>query len=139
MRLAPIAAALLLAAPIAAQSVQKDASAPAPASAPAGERAADPTGTYDWAIEAGGQTYTGSLVVTKVNDTTYAATVVHSQNPGEVKAKSVKVTGDHLVVVSDTPYGDLTMDVKVGEKPEAAWSVGDGTNAGTMQIVRRKP
>jgi hypothetical protein len=134
MRLASIAAAALLCAtPLAAQSVSKDAAKPTAAAA----AAAGPLGTYDWAIEAGGNTYTGSLLVTKV-DTGYAVTVSHGAGRGDVKAKSVKVTGDHLLVVSDTEFGDLTMDIKVADTPTASWSVGDGTNNGEMKIVRRK-
>jgi hypothetical protein len=132
-----LAAALLLAvapgAPATAQPVSKDARPAARAAA------VDPTGTYDWSIEADGQTYRGTLTVTKVNDTTYAAAVTHETQAGEVKAKAVKLTGDHLVVVSDTQYGDLTMDVKIGEKLEATWTVGDGSHNGAMQIARKKP
>ena len=137
MRLTPLAALLFAAAPLAAQAVTKDAAKPAAASASAPAPAVDPTGTYDWAIEAGGQTYTGSLLVAKA-DTGYAVTVSHGAGRGDVKAKSVKLNADHLVVISDTEYGDLTMDIRVAETPAATWSVGDGTNNGDMKIVRRK-
>jgi hypothetical protein len=130
----PLAALLLAVATTApAQArVSKDATPAARAAA------VDPTGTYDWSIEAEGQTYRGTLTVTKVNDTTYAAVVTHETQAGEVKAKAVKLTGDHLVVVSDTQYGDLTMDVKIADKLEATWTVGDGSHNGTMQIARKK-
>lgn len=101
--------------------------------------APDPVGTYDWSLDAGSSSFSGTLAVAKTNDTTFTATVTHANTGEVVKAKVVKLTGEHLLVISDTAYGDLAMDIKLADAGiEAMWKVGDGSYGGPLKIAKRK-
>jgi hypothetical protein len=128
-----LAAALLLATPAlaSAQAVSKDASA-------ASASATDPVGNYEWSLQAGDQAYNGTLVVTRGTDGALAASITANSEPNPLKSKSVKVADGRLVVITDTQYGEFTMDVKLGEPLGGKWSVGDGTSNGELKIARKK-
>ncbi len=99
--------------------------------------AVDPTGVFDWAIEAQGQVFSGTLTVTKANDTTYTATIAHLTLGASVKANAVKLEGDVLTVVSTTEYGDLTQQIKFADPLQGQWQIGDGAMGGGMKVVRQ--
>jgi len=141
-----LAAALLLAAPLGAQAVSKDAAAPAAsapaASAPAASATAasatDPVGNYEWSLQAGDQAFSGTLAVTRGADGALAASITSNAEPNSLKSKSVKLADGRLVVLTDTQYGEFTMDVKLGPTLEGRWAVGDGSSNGELKIARKK-
>jgi hypothetical protein len=99
----------------------------------------DPVGAYDWSLEAGGSAFSGTLTIAKVNDTTFTATIVHDMNNETVKAKYVKRTGDNMLIVSDTQYGDLTMELHFADAAvEGSWKVGDGSMGGGLKVTKKK-
>jgi hypothetical protein len=80
--------------------------APAPAAAPAAGR--DMSGTWDFSVDAGGQTIPGEMVVTR-SGSGYGGTITpQGMNQGAIR--SVTVTGDRMVMVVDSPEGEVTFN-----------------------------
>lgn len=80
--------------------------APAPAASTATAR--DVTGNWDFTVDAGGQTVSGEMVVTRVG-AGFGGTVT-PQGMSAATIRSVTITGDRIVLVVDSPDGEATFN-----------------------------
>lgn len=86
------------------------APAPAPAAmapaAPAG--GVDVVGTWDFTVDAGGQTIPGEMVITR-SGSAYGGTVT-PQGMSAATIRTVTISGTRVTVLIDTPDGEATFD-----------------------------
>ncbi|MEP6690354.1 MAG: hypothetical protein ABJD07_04310 [Gemmatimonadaceae bacterium] len=104
-------------------------------------RESDPAGSYTYSLDVEDGKVTGTLVITHPA-TGYAAVITSSRTQGELKARSVEVTGDHAVLIFDTEFGTFTVDMTTANAAIAAtWKLAttDGSQGGTMELQKVKP
>lgn len=93
-------------APAPAPAAPAPAPAAMPAPAPAGEF--DLVGTWDFTVDAGGQTIPGEMVITR-SGATYGGTLT-PQGMQQATIRTVTITARRVVVLVDTPDGEATFD-----------------------------
>jgi len=84
------------------------APAPAPAAMPAPAGGVDVVGTWDFSVDAGGQTIPGEMVIRR-SGATLTGTVT-PQGMNEATIRTVTINGMRVVVLIDTPDGEATFD-----------------------------
>ena len=96
-------------APAATAPPPATASTPAAATAPATGAARDVGGTWDYSVDAGGQTIPGEMTLTRSgNNYTGMST---PQGMGTATIRSVTITGDRVVIMIDSPDGgDISVE-----------------------------
>lgn len=95
-------------APAATAPPAATASAPAAATASSSAAARDVGGTWDYSVDAGGQTIPGEMTLTRSgNNYTGMST---PQGMGTATIRSVTMTGDRVVIMIDSPDGEISVE-----------------------------
>lgn len=98
--------------PAAAPAAAQAAPAPAAQPAPAPSSAVDLSGTWDLAVDAGGQALNVEVVLARGPSGYTGTATPQGMSPATVRA--VTITGDHVVMHVDTPDGEALVDGTLG-------------------------
>lgn len=94
-------------APVPATTTPPPATATTPAAAPvSGTR--DLSGSWDFSVDAGGQTIPGEITLTR-SGTSYTGTVVPQGLPSST-VRSATITGDRVAMLIDSSDGEVSVD-----------------------------
>jgi glucose/arabinose dehydrogenase len=88
------------------------APAPAPAPAPVPAAVADLSGTWDLAVDAGGQVINVEVALARGPNGYTGTATPQGMSPASVR--TVTITGNHVVMHIDTPDGEAILDGSLG-------------------------